>query len=99
MNTKSSFIDLTQRPPRSFRVRLGNYVILARMLDTATRKHLRSLPDTWASFPKPAKTSKLGSKPLNSMTMQALEEKRKSRIHKNNEEQTTEKQKRTNYEQ
>jgi len=25
--------DLTQRPPRSFRVRLGNYVILARMLD------------------------------------------------------------------
>ena len=27
------FIDLTQRPPRSFRVRLGNYVILARMLD------------------------------------------------------------------
>ena len=33
MNSKSSFIDLTQRPPRSFRVRLGNYVILARMLD------------------------------------------------------------------
>ena len=33
MNTKSSFIDLTQRPPRSFRVRLGNHVILARMLD------------------------------------------------------------------
>jgi len=27
------FIDLTQRPPRSFRVRLGNYVILPRMLD------------------------------------------------------------------
>jgi len=27
------FIDLTQRPPRSFRVRLGNYVVLARMLD------------------------------------------------------------------
>jgi hypothetical protein len=24
---------LTQRPPRSFRVRLGNYVVLARMLD------------------------------------------------------------------
>ena len=33
MKTKHSFIDLTQRPPRSFRVRLGNYVILARMLD------------------------------------------------------------------
>jgi len=162
MIIKSSFIDLTQRPPRSFRVRLGNYVILARMLDkgratgagkngeykynsttdqrlvqflgfdpdalleelatgkslsgfspiprrralhgkskpgllswksadrTATRKHLPSLPNTWASFPKPAKTSKLGSKPLNSMTMPALEEKRKSRIHKNNEEQKKE---------
>ena len=33
MNTQTSSIDLTQRPPRSFRVRLGNYVILARMLD------------------------------------------------------------------
>jgi hypothetical protein len=33
MIIKSYFIDLTQRPPRSFRVRLGNYVILARMLD------------------------------------------------------------------
>jgi hypothetical protein len=33
MNTQPSSIDLTQRPPRSFRVRLGNYVILARMLD------------------------------------------------------------------
>jgi Domain of unknown function (DUF5069) len=33
MITKTSFIDLTQRSPRSFRVRLGNYVILARMLD------------------------------------------------------------------
>src|ERR1700726_1090731 len=33
MKSKSSFIDLTQRPPRSFRVRLGHYVILARMLD------------------------------------------------------------------
>src|SRR5579863_2457452 len=33
MNTPPSFVDLTQRPPRSFRVRLGNYVILARMLD------------------------------------------------------------------
>jgi hypothetical protein len=33
MNTQNTFIDLTQRPPRSFRVRLGNYVILARMLD------------------------------------------------------------------
>jgi hypothetical protein len=27
------FIDLTQRPPRSARVRLGGYVILPRMLD------------------------------------------------------------------
>ena len=33
MKTQISFIDLTVRPPRSFRVRLGNYVILARMLD------------------------------------------------------------------
>src|SRR5258708_6288297 len=33
MKTEPSFIDLTERPPRSFRVRLGNYVILARMLD------------------------------------------------------------------
>lgn len=33
MKTQPYFIDLTQRPPRSFRVRLGNYVILARMLD------------------------------------------------------------------
>jgi len=33
MKTQPAFIDLTQRPPRSFRVRLGNYVILARMLD------------------------------------------------------------------
>ena len=33
MKTQTSFIDLTQRPPRSFRVRLGNYVILARMFD------------------------------------------------------------------
>src|SRR5437667_6646625 len=33
MNTRTSSIDLAQRPPRSFRVRLGNYVILARMLD------------------------------------------------------------------
>lgn len=32
-STTHYFIDLTQRPPRSFRVRLGNYVILARMLD------------------------------------------------------------------
>src|SRR6266852_6376295 len=33
MKTQTSFIDLTECPPRSFRVRLGNYVILARMLD------------------------------------------------------------------
>jgi hypothetical protein len=33
MTTQAPFIDLTKRPPRSFRVRLGNYVILARMLD------------------------------------------------------------------
>src|SRR5258707_10236793 len=33
MNAKILSTDLTQRPPRSFRVRLGNYVILARMLD------------------------------------------------------------------
>jgi len=33
MKTPIFFTDLTQRPPRSFRVRLGNFVILARMLD------------------------------------------------------------------
>jgi hypothetical protein len=33
MKTQNFFIDLTQRPARSFRVRLGNYVVLARMLD------------------------------------------------------------------
>jgi hypothetical protein len=33
MKPQTSFIDLTQRPPRSFRVRLGGFVILARMLD------------------------------------------------------------------
>ena len=33
MKKQHYFIDLTQRPPRSFRVRLGNYVVLARMLD------------------------------------------------------------------
>src|SRR5580692_12135261 len=33
MKTQHFFIDLTQRPPRSFRVRLGNYVVLARMLE------------------------------------------------------------------
>ncbi|HUA38080.1 MAG TPA: DUF5069 domain-containing protein [Candidatus Sulfopaludibacter sp.] len=33
MKTQHYFIDLTQRPPRSFRVRLSNYVVLARMLD------------------------------------------------------------------
>ena len=33
MKTRNFFIDLAQRPPRSFRVRLGNYVVLARMLD------------------------------------------------------------------
>jgi len=30
---KIPYTDLTQRPPRGFRVRLGGYVILARMLD------------------------------------------------------------------
>src|SRR5271163_4853005 len=33
MKTQHFFTDLTLRQPRSFRVRLGNYVILARMLD------------------------------------------------------------------
>ena len=33
MNTKIGPTDLTQRPPRSFHVRLGGLVILARMLD------------------------------------------------------------------
>jgi len=33
MTNQILFIDLNQRPPRGFRVRLGNLVILARMLD------------------------------------------------------------------
>lgn len=33
MNTKIAPTDLSQRPPRSFHVRLGGFVILARMLD------------------------------------------------------------------
>src|ERR1700732_1876720 len=33
MKNQHFYIDLAQRPPRSFRVRLGNYVVLARMLD------------------------------------------------------------------
>ena len=33
MAPKIFSLDLTQRPPRGFRVRLGNYVILARVLD------------------------------------------------------------------
>src|SRR6266853_1740533 len=33
MKTQVAFTDMTQRPPRSFRVRLGGFVILARMLD------------------------------------------------------------------
>ena len=33
MKNQHSFIDLTQRPPRGCRVRLGNCVLLARMLD------------------------------------------------------------------
>jgi len=45
---------------------------------TATRKRLHSLPNTWVNIPKPAKTSKPGSKPLSSMIMPALEESRKS---------------------
>jgi hypothetical protein len=65
---RAFFIDLTERPPRSFRVRLGGFVILARMIDKGR-----------ANIPKPVKTSKPGSKPLSSMTMPALEESRKSR--------------------
>jgi Domain of unknown function (DUF5069) len=33
MKTQALFIDLTERPLRSFRVRLGGFVILARMID------------------------------------------------------------------
>src|ERR1700745_194415 len=33
MNAKIAPTDLTQRPPRSFHVRLGGFVILPRMLD------------------------------------------------------------------
>jgi hypothetical protein len=33
MKSRISFIDLTKRPPRGFRVRLGGFAILARMLD------------------------------------------------------------------
>ena len=162
MKKQHYFMNLTQRPPRSFRVRLGNYVFLARMLDkgratlakkngeyiynsptdqrlvqflgfdpdallkelatgkgdgeilewvqahsktprspweieawsafmenagrTATPKPLRSLPKTWAGFPKRGKTSKPGSNSANSMTTSALVEKRKFNI-KNNGKQ------------
>jgi Domain of unknown function (DUF5069) len=172
MKTQTSFIDLTKRPPRSFRVRLGNYVILARMLDkgratlaaknaeynynsgtdqhlvrflgfdpnallrswppakatakslngsspipkrrahrgkskpgplswkdagrTATRKLLRSLPNMSENSARHARTSRHGLKPSNWTTTSALEEKCKSRIHTNNEEQKIEKQKRKN---
>src|SRR5271155_2878173 len=33
MSTSNNSIDLTQRPPRSPRVRLGGYVLLPRILD------------------------------------------------------------------
>ncbi len=33
MKTQVAFTDLAQRPPRSFHVRMGGFVILARMLD------------------------------------------------------------------
>jgi uncharacterized protein DUF5069 len=33
MSTSITSVDLTRRPPRSMRVRLGGFVILARMLD------------------------------------------------------------------
>jgi len=33
MKTQAFFIDLTERPLRSFRARLGGFVILARMID------------------------------------------------------------------
>jgi hypothetical protein len=33
MSTSNTTVDLTKRPPRSFHVRLGGLVILARMLD------------------------------------------------------------------
>ena len=33
MSTTTPTIDLTQRPPRSTRVRLGGYVLLPRILD------------------------------------------------------------------
>ena len=49
------------------------------------------LPNTSDNTAKRAKTSKPGSKPLNSMTTPALEEKRKFRVHKNNAEQKTKK--------
>ncbi len=35
MSTSSTVTNLTQRPPRSLRVRLGGYVILPRILDKA----------------------------------------------------------------
>src|ERR1700730_16340844 len=66
---------------------------------TATPKHLRSLLNTWAGFPKPGKTSKPCSNSANSMTTSALEEKRKSHILKiaknKNKAETYEQQQRT----
>ena len=38
MKTSIPHLDLTQRPPRSFRVRLGGFVIFARMLDKGRAK-------------------------------------------------------------
>src|SRR5260370_19509365 len=54
---------------------------------TATRKPSIFLTNMSGNSARPARTSKLGLKQLNSMTMPVLEEKRKSQIHTNNEEQ------------
>jgi hypothetical protein len=67
MKNQTFFIDLTVRPPRSFRVRLGNYVILARMLDkgratlakksgetNTTPPRINGWCNSWALIPMPS---------------------------------------------
>jgi hypothetical protein len=57
MDPKIAYLDLTQRPPRSMRQRLGGFVLLPRILDkaepislkrTATSTHPPT--NTWFAF-------------------------------------------------
>src|SRR5882672_11618260 len=66
--------------------RLGRH-FLKNAVQTATPKRSNFLPNMSGNSAKPAKTSKHGLKPSNWTTMSVSGEKRKSHIHKNNEEQ------------